>query len=88
MNKILALVITPIIVIFFSFILGQYVYELPEELTTIFTVIFSFFGIFNFILPTTTIGTILNYTIQLQFIAWSFKGGLFLYRFITKSFHN
>lgn len=88
MNKILAIVIIPIIILFLSFVLGQYIYEIPTGLVTIFSALFGFFGYFNFIIPTETISTVLGYTITLQIILLTFKGGIFLFRFITKSFYN
>jgi len=86
MGKILSLISVPILITFLSWVLGQFTYELPDGITSVFTAIYGFLSQLSFILPIETIGTILGYTVIFQTVVWSALGGYWLWNFISSKF--
>jgi len=86
MSKIFSIVIIPVIVLALSYLLGQYVYEIPAGLATALTAVFAYFTYFNWILPVDTITSVIGYIIILYTISYSFQGGLWLWRLVASRF--
>jgi len=88
MSKVLAFFITPLIILFLSFVLGQFSFVIPTQFYDVFEALFGFLGIFGFIVPLDELQTVIGLATQFTLVVYSFLGGMWLFRLLIKGFHG